>query len=330
MKASIVILAIFFLTASGIEAFGATDIQAGGAQSSYNFADGIKYRAEGNCEDAVKSYQMARELRQFKEDWIYYLAIADCLVVLKRFDEAIDAYTRVIASTQNRTLQGEMYKGRARTYYLKAASPDNIDIKIVALAKKDVEHAMGLGVDVSDLEKTIRDDTEAKPARVDAEQGKTVITDKPVTIVERSDKLIIGNGEYVVYVSGDTRINDQKGTAIPPSEIKAGDVIDFSYTMSYQNKADSMTHLSASTILLHRDVAPKQAGMEERLPNSTEMLILSQLTTLSAEINNLRARQQAMGRKEAGTKTIKKHTKRKKKVEEIKAKALKTAPAINP
>jgi len=118
--------------------------------------------------------------------------------------------------------------------------------------------------------------------------------------------------------------------AIPASDIKPGDIIDFSYIMSYQNKADGMTHLSASTIMLHRDVSPKHATVEERLPNSTEMLILSQLTTLSAEINNLITKQQATGRKEAGTKTLKKHAIKKKKVEGNKDKSIKTGPAVNP
>ncbi len=330
MKASVIILAIFFFTASGVEVYGASDIMGGGAQSSYNFADGLKYRAEGNCEEAVKSYQMARELKQFKEDWIYYLAVSDCLVALKRFDDAIDAYTRVIDATQNRTLQGEMYKGRAKTYYLKAARPDNIDTKIVDLARKDMERAMGLGADVSDLERTIGEDIETKPALTDTEQKKNVVTDTPVTIVESPDKLVVGDGEYVVYVTRDTRITDQKGMAIPASDINPGDLIDFSYVMNYQNKADGMTHLSANTIRLHRNVSPKPVAIEEKLPNSTEMLILSQLTTLSTEINNLREKQQATGTKEAEIKTVKKHPKRKKKVEENKAKSLKTDPAVNP
>ena len=333
MKKIIGILAVFFFMASGLEVFGADDLQMGGAQNAYHLVDGLKYRSEGNCVDAIKSYQMAKELKQFKEDWIYYLAVADCFVALKRLDDAIDAYTKVIDSTQNRTLQTEMYKGRAKAYYLKSARPDTIDMKLVDHARKDMDLARSLGADVSDLERTIAEDIETKPARADAEEGKIVITDKPVTVVEGPDKLVVGDGEYVLYISRDTRINDQKGMAIPASNIKPGDLIDFSFIMSYRNKADGMTHLSAKTITLHRDAGLNPSGIEERLPSSTEMLILAQMTTLAAEIRDLKENRGRAG-KEAEIKTgkkvtSKKHRSKKKKVEVNKAKPVINNPPAN-
>src|SRR5208337_3436095 len=198
MRATIGILAVIFFIASGAEVFGETVSKQDYTQNSDYLVDGLMYRGEGNCGESLKNYQMARKLKQFKEDWIYYLAVADCFVALKRLDDAIDAYTKVIESTQNRTLQTEMYKGRAKAYYLKAARPDTIDMKLLDLAKKDMDLARSLGADVSDLEKIIAEDLETKPARVDAEEGKIVITDKPVTIVESSDKLVVGDGEYVL------------------------------------------------------------------------------------------------------------------------------------
>lgn len=333
MKAMICILAILFCITSGIEGW-AEDNRPTDAQNPYYLVDGLKYSAEGNCEKAINSYKAAWALRQFKEEWIYYLAVADCFTALKRFDEAIEAYTKVIAGVQNRTLQGEMYKGRARAYYLKSLGPDSVDPKIIGLARKDLDSAMGLGADISDLAKNISEDTEAKPAWVDKEEGKTVIADKAVTVVEAPTKLVAGEGEYIVYISADTRINDQKGMAISASDIKAGDIIDFSYTMSYINKSDGMTHLSANTVTLHRDIAPKTASIEEKAPNSTEMLILSQLTSMVAEINDLKMKQ-STAFKEAAVKTVKKpnirkHHRKKKKAEEDKAKPVKTNPAALP
>ncbi len=328
MKKIIAILAVFFFMASGLEVFGATDAQIGGTENARYFVDGLKYRGEGNCEDAVKSYQIAKELKQFKEDWIYYLAVADCFVALKRLDDAIDAYTKVIDSTQNRTLQKEMYKGRAKAYYLKGARPDTLDMKLVDLARKDMDLARSLGADVSDLEKTIAEDIETKPARADAEEGKIVITDKPVSVVEGPGKLVVGDGDYVLYISRDTRINDQKGMAIQASDIKPGDLIDFSFIMSYRNKADGMTNLTAKTITLHRNAALNPSVKEERQPSSTEMLILSELTTLAAEIRDLKENQ-AMARKEAEIKTLKKETPKKHRVRKKKVEGNMAKPVIN-
>ncbi len=294
MRATIGILAVIFLIASGAEVFGEMDSNQNCIQSSDYLADGLKYRGEGNCGESVKSYQMARKLKQFKEDWIYNLAVADCFVALKRLDDAIDSYTKVIESTTNRTLQAEMYKGRARAYYLKSVKPDSVDLTMVDLAKQDIESAEGLGADVSDIRRNIRDDTEMKTARTSTEEKKEiVITAKPVTVIESTGKLIIGNGEYVLYPYGDTTIKDQQGTSISATDIKPGDIIDFSYTMSYPNKADGMLHISASTITLHRDVEPKPAAVQEKVPDTTEMLIFSKLNMLAGEIRDLNEKLQA-------------------------------------
>ncbi|MGO9014020.1 MAG: hypothetical protein ACLQF0_03480 [Dissulfurispiraceae bacterium] len=310
MRATIVILAAIFLMASGAEAFGDMDSQQNSIQSSDYLADGLKYRGEGNCGESVNSYQMARKLKQFKEDWIYNLAVADCLIALRRLDDAIDSYTKVIESTSNQTLQAEMYKGRARAYFIKSVKPDGLDMKLVDLAKKDIEKAEDLGADVSELEKNIRDEMEIKTARTFTEgKEEIVITAKPVTVIESPDKIIVGNGQYVLYPYGDTKIKDQQGTSISVSDIGPGDFIDFSYTMSYLNKADGMLHISAKTITLHRDVAPKPAAVAaspEKVPDTLEMLIFSKLNMLSDEINNVNEKLQAASKEPKKPKAKKK------------------------
>ncbi|HKN18994.1 MAG TPA: hypothetical protein VJW95_04290 [Dissulfurispiraceae bacterium] len=310
MRATIVILAAIFLMASGAEAFGDMDSQQNSIQNSDYLADGLKYRGEGNCGESVNSYQMARKLKQFKEDWIYNLAVADCLVALRRLDDAIDSYTKVIESTSNQTLQAEMYKGRARAYFIKSVRPDGLDMKLVDLAKKDIEKAENLGADVSELEKNIRDEMEIKTTRTFTEgKEEIVITAKPVTVIESPDKIIVGNGQYVLYPYGDTKIKDQQGTSISVSDIEPGDFIDFSYTMSYLNKADGMLHISAKKITLHRDVAPKPAAVAvapEKVPDTLEMLIFSKLNMLSDEINNVNEKLQAASKEPKKPKAKKK------------------------
>ncbi len=314
MRATICILAAIFFIASGAEAFGDTGSKQDCIQNSDYLADGLKYRGEGNCGESVKSYQTARKLKQFKEDWIYNLAVADCFVALKRLDDAIDSYTRVIEATDNRTLQAAMYRGRARAYYIKSVKPDGIDLTMVDLAKKDLENAADLGADVSDLKNNIRDDMEMKTART-VKEGKEegVITAKPVTVIESPGKIIIGNGEYVLYPSGDTIIKDQQGMPISVSDIKPGDIIDFSYTTSYLNKADGMRHLSAKTITLHRDVAyvaPKPAVVQEKGPDTVEMLIFSKLNMLAGEIKDMNEKLQSAAKEPQKPKAKKKARKK--------------------
>ncbi len=52
------------------------------------------------------------------------------------------------------------------------------------------------------------------------------------------------------------------------SDIKPGDLIDVSFTKSYLNKTDGMTHLSAKAITLHRMRLPnlrqKLGGNDEK------------------------------------------------------------------
>ena len=288
MRATIGVLAMIFFIASGVEVFADTDSNQACTQNSDYLADGLMYRGAGNCGESVKSYQMARKLKQFKETWNYDLAVADCFVALRRFDDAIDSYTKVIEGTTNRTLQAEMYKGRARAYYLKSDKPDSIDLAIVDLAKKDIESAADLGTNVSDLQTNIRDDIETKTAGMSTKgKDNMVITAKPVTVIESPGKIIIGSGEYALYPSVDTIIKDQQGMSISASDIKPGDIIDFSYTMSYLNNADGMPHISAKTITLHRDVEHKLAAVTEKNPDPIEMLLLSKVNMLAGDIRDL-------------------------------------------
>ncbi len=314
MRATIGILTVILLLVSGIEVFADMDSKQDYNQNSDYLADGLKYRGEGNCGESVKSYQMARKLKQFKEDWIYNLAVADCFVALKRLDDAIDSYTKVIEGTENRILQAQMYKGRARAYYIKAVKPDGIDLKMLDLAKQDIVRAEDLGADVSALKKDIRDEMEIKTAKTFTEgKGEIVITAKPVTVIESPDKIIVGNGEYVLYPYGDTVIKDQQGTSIAVSDIRPGDLIDFSYTMSYRNKADGMLHLSVKTITLHRDVTPKPpavAAVQEKVPDTIEMLIFTKLNMLGSEIRDLNEKLQPAA-KEPKKPKAKKKTRRK-------------------
>ena len=309
MRAKAFILSFFFIIVSCGAFSSAADADSNDTKNANYLVDGLMYRAEGNCEESVKSYQMARKLKQFQEDWIYDLAVADCLVGLKRLDEAIDSYTRIIEAATNRTLQAEMYRGRAKAYYLKSVRPDTIDPKIMDLAKKDLNSAMNLGADVSDLKMNIKEDMETKTARSEAEAGN-IITGEPVTIIESPWKMIIGDGEYVLYISKDTKIKNQKGMAISASEIKPGDLIDFSFTASYLNKADGMNHLSAKTITLHRDVVttPAEEEMKEKPPShdAVEMLLLSKVNMLADEIKYLGEKLQAATKEPAKPKAKKK------------------------
>ncbi|MBF0559440.1 MAG: hypothetical protein HQL08_11755, partial [Nitrospirae bacterium] len=283
------------------------------AQGPDYLVSGLRYRGEGDCREAVKSYQMAQKLAQFKEDWLYHLAVADCFVALKQLDDAIDSYTKVLEATSNRTLQGDMYRGRAFAYYLKAVSPDAIDPKILALARKDLDSAMDLGADVSDLRKNMKDDIDTKRAKSDIEQG-TIVTGQPVTIIESQDRMVVGDGEYLLYITGDTKITDRKGMAVPASDIKPGDLIDFSYTASYRNKADGMVHLSAKTITMQREVAVKPASAETKekpaAPDAAEMLILSKINMLADEVKELREKLLAPAKQAAKPKAKKKSRKK--------------------
>lgn len=296
MRTTIGILAMFFMIACAANASGAADAKDRDAHSADYLVDGLKFRAEGDCPEAVKSYRMARKLDQFREDWIYHLAVADCLVALKQLDDAIDSYSKVIDATSNRTLQGEMHRGRAFAYYLKAVTPEAVDPKMLALARKDLDSAMELGVDVSDIRKNMRDDVEFKHEK-EGMKARSLITGQPVTVIESPNRMIIGDGKYMLYISGDTRINDKKGSEIAASDIKPGDLIDFSYTESYLNKADGMIHASAKTITLLREVEakpePAEAKATQPAQDAAEMLILSKINMLADEIKELREKQEA-------------------------------------
>ncbi|HEX8949115.1 MAG TPA: tetratricopeptide repeat protein [Dissulfurispiraceae bacterium] len=248
------LLTIVLVALSGPRVFAAPN----DADTHFNyFVDGIKYRGEGKCEDAIKSYQMARRHKQFKEDWAYHLAVADCYVALKRYDEGIDAYTRVLEGTKNKAMQAEMYKGRGKAYYFKAVGTNTLDKKYLELAQKDLQSAKSLGADVSDIEKSMSADMALKPVDAKATDDSKRVVARPVTIVEGPDKLVIGEGEYVLFLSSDTEMRDKNGQPIAASEIRPGDIVDFTYVTSYLNKADGMLHCSAKSLTLARVVSAK-------------------------------------------------------------------------
>lgn len=223
------------------------------------FIEGLKHRSEGNCEEAIKSYQMARKSKLFKEDWAYHLAVADCYVALRKYDDAIDAYTKVIDSTKNKSLQAEMYKGRGRAYYFKAVRTADIDKKLIEHAGKDLQDAKKLGAEISDIEKNMAEDIAMKPLNDRAVEESKSASHRIVSIIESANKMVAGDGEYVIYLSGDTVIKDKSGLMIPVSEIKSGDIIDFTFVSSYRNRADGMLHCAVNTITLNRSTSGKAA-----------------------------------------------------------------------
>jgi tetratricopeptide (TPR) repeat protein len=129
---------------------------------SRSIDEGFKYRAEGRCDKAIESFKKARRDKQFIEDWAYYYAVADCYTALGKYDDALHSYTRIIESTKNRTLIAEMYKERAKAYYMKASGPRGIDKKLLDLTTKDLDEAKLLGMDISDMEKIIALDKKRK------------------------------------------------------------------------------------------------------------------------------------------------------------------------
>lgn len=253
----VLIIFIFAIFADCMAASAETKETKKTSETANYFVDGIKYRGEGKCEESIKSYQMARKHKLFKEDWAYHLAVADCYVALKKYDDAIDAYTRVIEGTQNKSLQAEMYKGRGRAYYYKSVGAVNLDRKLIELSKKNLEDAKTLGADISEIEKSMAADMGLKPIDSSSEEEKKAVSSKPVTIVEGQNKMIIGDGEYVIYLSGDTAIKDKNGLMVHPSEIKPGDNIDFTFATSYRSKADGMLHCFVKTVTLKRESTGK-------------------------------------------------------------------------
>ncbi|MBI3592306.1 MAG: hypothetical protein HY099_02300 [Nitrospirae bacterium] len=282
-----------------------------GDGSSY-LIDGIKYRGEGNCEEAIKSYQTARRLKQFKEDWVYHLAVADCYVALRKYDDAIDAYTKVIDSTKNKALQGEMYRGRGKAYYLKSIRTKDIDKKYLDLARKDLYDAKILGVDVSDIEKSMSADMALKPVAAKSGDESNTVISRQVAVLEGPHKIIAGDGEYVVYISGDTLIKDKSGLIIAASEIKPGDNIDFSYITAYRNRADGMLHASAKTVTLNRDAS--KIGLAEVISKPHDAVdtgvlyarILQKLDRIDADLKDMKEKQQPIKKEPPKKSKIKK------------------------
>ncbi len=158
---------IFYLSADSFAAGQPADVsttkEATAGQTVNYIAEGLKHQAEGQCDKAIENFKKARKNNQFSEDWAFYHSIADCYTVLRKYDEAINAYTKVIEASRNRTLTAEMYRERAKAYYLKASIPQGIDKKLLDLAVRDIEEAKTLGIDASDMEKIIAVDIKRRP-----------------------------------------------------------------------------------------------------------------------------------------------------------------------
>ena len=158
---------VFYLAAASFAVAQPADVattkKAEPEQPVNYIAEGLKHRAEGRCDKAIDNFKKAKKNNQFSEDWAFYHSTADCYTALKKYDEAINAYTKVIEASKNRVLTAEMHRDRAKTYYLKAVLPHGIDKNILALASKDLDEAKMLGIDVSSMEKTISGDIKRKP-----------------------------------------------------------------------------------------------------------------------------------------------------------------------
>lgn len=127
------------------------------ASTLNHLAEGNRLKGEGDCAGAVDKYKLAKQHRQFREEWGFYHAAADCYIALRDYDRAIVSYGRVIESTKNRGLQGEMYRSRGKAYYLKAKGK-TLDAYYVALAYKSLAEAKARAVDVTDIEREISSD----------------------------------------------------------------------------------------------------------------------------------------------------------------------------
>ncbi len=158
---------IFYLSAASFAAGQSADTpetKTAAPEQPVNYiAEGLKHRSEGRCDKAIDNFKKAKKNNQFNEDWAFYHSTADCYTALKKYDEAINAYTKVIETSKNRILTAEMYRERAKAYYLKAALPHGIDKGLLALASKDLEEAKMIGIDVSAMEKIISGDVKRKP-----------------------------------------------------------------------------------------------------------------------------------------------------------------------
>lgn len=258
-------------------------------------AEGNRYRSNGECEKALESYAKARDLRQFLHDESYFLSVADCYVVLRKYDQAIEAYTRAIEGTRNKALLSEMYRNRGRAYYLKAARGATLDMAYLELARRDLREAAVSGADVADIEKSIVRDLKVKkpsPAPDSVEHLNTV-TGQEVDVIESSRKIVVGGGKYVVHLSRDTRITDKDAHPLTAFDIKPGDVIDFTYANGYRNTADEMMHVSSHTVTLHRSVPLRErADIEVDRYEEELRKIVQKIGELEHAIEELREQQE--------------------------------------
>ncbi|TAN43678.1 MAG: hypothetical protein EPN22_09640 [Nitrospirae bacterium] len=138
------------------------------ASNMNHLAEGNRLKGVGDCSGAVEKYRLAKQQRQFREEWGFYHAAADCYAALRDYDKAIVSYGKVIESTKNRALQGEMYRGRGKAYYLKAKGK-TLDGHYVDLAYKNLAEAKARAVDVADIEREISADIDRLGAAVTGE-----------------------------------------------------------------------------------------------------------------------------------------------------------------
>jgi tetratricopeptide (TPR) repeat protein len=254
------------------------------AASLNYFVEGNRHRSEGNCEKALESYRKARELNQFRFEWSFHQAVADCYIVLKKYDNAVEAYTKVIEAAGNKALVAEMYRDRGKAYYYKAAQGGELDIKYIDLARKDLREAARSGLDVADLEKTIAADEKNRPHKHAPEitGDSATVTDQKVSVIESPGRIITGAGEYALFITRDTDIQDKDSHKITVAEMRTGDMLDFTYTAGYHNSADNMMHVTAGSITLRRSVPP-----EEIKRNAGNAGWVRQISALEDKIDDL-------------------------------------------
>ncbi|MCC6346393.1 MAG: hypothetical protein IT388_04325 [Nitrospirales bacterium] len=261
-------------------------------------AEGNRYRSNGECEKALESYARAREFRQFLPDESYHLAVAYCYVDLKRYDQAIEAYTRAIGGIRNRALLSEIYRSRGKAYYLKAAQGSTLDMACLALAQRDLKEASISGADVADIEISISRDLQVKkplPASPPGEH-RNLVAGREVAVIESRRKMVVGDGEYTLHLSRDTRITDKNAQPLTVFDIRPGDVVDFTYANGYRSAADTMMHVSALTVELHRDV-PLQERAEVEVDRHEEELqrMLQKIDDLERVVEELKEQQEKRG-----------------------------------
>ncbi|MFO0753992.1 MAG: tetratricopeptide repeat protein [Thermodesulfovibrionales bacterium] len=258
-------------------------------------AEGNRYRSNGECEKALENYAKARELRQFLPAESYDLAAAECYIVLKRYDEAVESYTRAIAGTRNRALLSELYRSRGKAYYLKAAQGPALDMAYLALAQRDLKEASASGADVADIEQSIAHDLKVKKplSAPPPDEHRSTVTGKEVAVIESRRKMVVGDGEYTLHLSRTTRITDRDAQPLTVFDVRPGDIVDFTYSNGYRNAADAMMHVSALTVTLHRSVPLQERAEGEADRQEEELQRMTQrIDDLERAVGDLKEQQE--------------------------------------